>query len=54
MRKLIALVSALVVVASFAAAGTQAIPEQSTRLVATVGPGFTITLRNASGALTCS
>ena len=51
MRKLIVLVSALVVVASLAAAGTQAIPEQSTKLVATVGPGFTITLRNASGTL---
>lgn len=51
MRKLVVLVGALVVVASFAAAGTQATPEQATRLVATVGPGFTITLRNASGAL---
>ena len=37
--------------ASFASAGPLAPPEQSTRLFATVGPGFTISLRNASGAL---
>ncbi len=51
MRRLVVSVIALVVVASFASAGTLAQPEQSTRLVATVGPGFTISLRSASGAL---
>ena len=50
MRRLVVLVSALLVVASLAAAGGDATLEQSSKLHARVGPGFTISLTNDAGA----
>lgn len=50
MRRLAVLVSALLVVASLAAAGGDATLEQSSKLHARVGPGFTISLTNDAGA----
>ena len=49
MSRLAALASLLLLAASLAGAGGAA-PAQNARLVATVGPGFTIVLRDASGA----
>jgi len=49
MRRLTILVSALLVVASLAAAGGDATLEQSSKLHARVGPGFTISLTNDAG-----
>lgn len=46
----LAAVSACLVVAASLAGGGGATPVQNTKLSAAVGPGFTISLRNASGA----
>jgi plastocyanin len=50
MRRLTVLVSALLAVASLAVAGGEAKLEQSTKLHARVGPGFTISLTTDAGA----
>ena len=50
MRRLTVLVSALLVAASLVATGGEATLEQSTKLHAKVGPGFTISLSNDTGA----
>ena len=50
MRRLTVLVGALLVVASLAAAGGEATLDQSSKLHARVGPGFTISLTNDAGA----
>jgi plastocyanin len=50
MRRLTVLVSALLSLAALAAAGGKATLEQSTKLHARVGPGFTISLTTDAGA----
>ncbi|MET0561067.1 MAG: plastocyanin/azurin family copper-binding protein [Gaiellaceae bacterium] len=50
MSRIAALASAIAAASLVAAVGGSAAPEQTSQLFATVGPGFTINLRDASGA----